>query len=88
MGRCKALGPAIRAIKMEGLSIRKICTDKAGWKSVSESKSQWKGEGKMGGSVREEMKYGEMVTHSSGGKALIYSLCLFWVILWVYEGLY
>lgn len=34
----------------------------------------------MGGSVGEEMKYGEMVTHSSGGKALIYSLCLFWVI--------
>lgn len=42
--------------------------------------SERRGEGKMGGSVVEEMKYGEMVTHSSGGKALIYSLCLFWVI--------
>lgn len=28
----------------------------------------------------EEIKYGEVVTHSSGGKALIYSPCLFWVI--------
>lgn len=32
------------------------------------------------GGVGEEIKYGEMVTHSSGGKALIYSPCLFWVI--------
>lgn len=43
-------------------------------------RSKWKGEGiTMGGSVGEEMKY-EMVTHSCSGKALIYSLCLFWVI--------
>lgn len=41
--------------------------------------SQREREGKRGG-VGEEIKYGEMVTHSSGGKALIYSPCLFWVI--------
>lgn len=51
---------------------------KGGWESVSER--QLRGEGETGESVGEEMKYGEMVTHSSGGKALIYSLCLFWVI--------
>lgn len=39
---------------------------------------------KMGGRVGDEMQYGEMVTHASGGKALIYSLCLFWVIYWEY----
>lgn len=34
-------------------------------------------EGKTGG---RRKKNGEMMTHTSGGKALIYSLCLFWVI--------
>lgn len=57
---------------MEGLSRRKA------EKSVSESQPvREKGMEKQEG---EEMKYGEMVTHSSGGKALMYSLCLFWVI--------
>lgn len=49
-------------------------------KRESEGREERGKERKMGGRVGEEMKYGEMVTHSSGGKALIYSLCLFWVI--------
>lgn len=56
---------------------------RAGWKRVSGSQSvRGKERGKNGGwgGCGEEIKYGEMVTHSSGGKALIYSPCLFWVI--------
>lgn len=81
-GRCNALSKTIWGIKTVGLSIRKICRDKAEldgrvWVKASQSEGSRE---KKGGSVGEEMKDGEMVTHSSGGKALIYSLCLFWVI--------
>lgn len=62
---------------MEGLSIRRR-QSREQWER--KEVSQRKGEEKMGGSAGEAMKYGEMVTHSSGGKALMYSLCHFWVI--------
>lgn len=54
--------------------------DKAGQDGSVRAEASQSERKRREGCSREEIKYGEVVTHSSGGKALIYSPCLFWVI--------